>query len=356
MIAFFIQSAHSLVGGAASMDFGGKKAVATAAGLFDGAQYLAGAIVARGLGTLLDAYKDPKSPGAEYDVWPLAPLPFAIIGAILIARLWYVVPGRKPADPTAEALAQRARMLALLHKVQRVTLGAYAALAGAASVLTVILPQHIAKDLAGHGLPPSAIVQSQLHAGVRLGLAMVALAAAFTPRPPRALVRAVLVALIACVVGPVFSAITGGVPWTELATLKMGLWLDGSVAAMLLGTGVARSTLGRTPVTRAVPRHQRRRLGGGAQARHRPLARRAGFAFATSSTPRCRPISTARGGTTTPAIWDPACGAPFADDVHRARHRQLSRPPRRARLRAPDRPIDRPRPARFSLDEATGAW
>src|SRR5205807_3414338 len=38
MIAFFIQSAHSLVGGAASMDFGGKKAVATAAGLFDGAQ------------------------------------------------------------------------------------------------------------------------------------------------------------------------------------------------------------------------------------------------------------------------------------------------------------------------------
>jgi hypothetical protein len=138
-------------------------------------------------------------------------------------------------------------MLALLHKVQRVTLGAYAALAGAASVLTVILPQHIAKDLAGHGLPPSAIVQSQLHAGVRLGLAMVALAAAFTPRPPRALVRAVLVALIACVVGPVFSAITGGVPWTELATLKMGLWLDGSVAAILLGTGVARSTLGPLP-------------------------------------------------------------------------------------------------------------
>ena len=94
IIAFFIQSAHSLVGGAASMDFGGKKAVATAAGLFDGAQYLAGAIITARLGPLLDAYKDPKMPGAEYDVWPLAPLPFAIIGAILIARLWYVVPGR----------------------------------------------------------------------------------------------------------------------------------------------------------------------------------------------------------------------------------------------------------------------
>src|SRR4029077_1901900 len=88
LIAFFIQSAHSLVGGAASMDFGGKKAVATAAGLFDGAQYLAGAIITYGLGRLLDAYKDAKQPGVEFDVWPYAPLPFAILGAILIARLW----------------------------------------------------------------------------------------------------------------------------------------------------------------------------------------------------------------------------------------------------------------------------
>jgi len=247
VIAFFIQSAHSLVGGAASMDFGGKKAVATAAGLFDGAQYLAGAIITRGLGPLLDAYKDPKVPGAEFDVWPLAPLPFAIIGAILIARLWYVVPGRKTADATAEALAQRGRMLMLLHKVQRVTLGAYAVVAGAASVLTVILPQHVAKDLVGHGLPAAAVVQSQLHAGVRLGLAMVAMVAAYTPRPPKALVRAIMVALIASIVGPMFSAITGGVPWTELATLKMSLWLDGAVATILLGTSVARSTVSNLP-------------------------------------------------------------------------------------------------------------
>src|SRR5207253_4132739 len=94
VMAFFIQSAHSLVGGAASMDFGGKKAVATAAGLFDGAQYLAGALVGHWMGVLIDAYKVAKQPGVEYDVWPLAPLPFAIIGAILIARLWNVVPGR----------------------------------------------------------------------------------------------------------------------------------------------------------------------------------------------------------------------------------------------------------------------
>jgi hypothetical protein len=249
-MAFFIQSAHSLVGGAASMDFGGKKAVATAAGLFDGAQYLAATVVGYGMGTLLDAYKDPKAPGAEYDVWPLAPLPFAIIGAILIARLWYVVPGRKPADPTAEALAQRARTLALLHKVQRVTLGAYALIAGASSLLTLILPQQMAREMMGHGMMPGAVVQAQLHAGARIGLAMVALVAAFTPRPPRALVRAVLVALIASMAGPIFSAVTNGVPWPELAAIKWGLWLDGIAAMVLLGTGVARANLQSLPASK----------------------------------------------------------------------------------------------------------
>ena len=96
-IAFFIQSAHSLVGGAASMDFGGKKAVATAAGLFDGAQYLAASVVGYGLGTLLDHFKDRTNPGVEFAKWPLFPLPFAILGAILMAQLWNVRPGRAAA-------------------------------------------------------------------------------------------------------------------------------------------------------------------------------------------------------------------------------------------------------------------
>ncbi len=95
LISFFIQSSHSMVGGAASMDFGGRKAVATAAGLFDGAQYLAGAIVGRSMGQLLDHYKDRAHPGIEYDIWPLAPLPFAFLGALLISFLWNARPGQK---------------------------------------------------------------------------------------------------------------------------------------------------------------------------------------------------------------------------------------------------------------------
>lgn len=89
LLSFFIQSAHSMVGGAASMDFGGKKAVATAAGLFDGAQYLAGAVVAQTLGHVIDAF--------GWDMWGLTQVPFAILGAILIAQLWNATPNGKPA-------------------------------------------------------------------------------------------------------------------------------------------------------------------------------------------------------------------------------------------------------------------
>jgi sugar phosphate permease len=93
-VSFFIQSAHSLVGGAASMDFGGRKAVATAAGLFDGAQYIAGAVVAQTLGHLLDRY--------GWGAWGYTQVPFALLGAVLIARLWSARPGASAHGAPAE--------------------------------------------------------------------------------------------------------------------------------------------------------------------------------------------------------------------------------------------------------------
>lgn len=86
LVSMCIQGAHSMVGGAASMDFGGRKAVATAAGLFDGAQYLAGSIVGVGMGKLLDGY--------GWKVWAFAPIAFALIGCAIISQLWNVRPGR----------------------------------------------------------------------------------------------------------------------------------------------------------------------------------------------------------------------------------------------------------------------
>ena len=67
------------------MDFGGKKAAATAAGLFDGMQYIAGSVVGVGMGKLLDAY--------GWGIWQFAPIPFALVGAALMSRLWRALPG-----------------------------------------------------------------------------------------------------------------------------------------------------------------------------------------------------------------------------------------------------------------------
>jgi OPA family glycerol-3-phosphate transporter-like MFS transporter len=91
VLSFFVNGAHGMVGGAASMDFGGRKAAATAAGLFDGMQYLASSIVGLAMGRVLDRW--------GWSAWPWVPIPFACAGALIISRLWNVVPGRAKAAP-----------------------------------------------------------------------------------------------------------------------------------------------------------------------------------------------------------------------------------------------------------------
>jgi len=87
VLSFFVNGAHGMVGGAASMDFGGRKAAATAAGLFDGMQYLASSMVGLGMGWVLDHW--------GWGAWPWVPIPFALAGALIISRLWDVTPGGK---------------------------------------------------------------------------------------------------------------------------------------------------------------------------------------------------------------------------------------------------------------------
>ncbi|HTY00087.1 MAG TPA: MFS transporter [Bacteroidota bacterium] len=84
LLSFCVNGAHGLIGGAASMDFGGKKAAATAAGMFDGMQYLAGAFVGVGVGYITTYW--------GWSMWHWAPIPFALFGAWVISRLWNVAP------------------------------------------------------------------------------------------------------------------------------------------------------------------------------------------------------------------------------------------------------------------------
>ena len=95
-LSFFVNGAHGMIGGAASMDFGGKKAAATAAGLFDGMQYVAGSCVGYGMGRMLDAY--------GWGVWTWAVLPFALIGAAIAASLWNTLPSRRATPSASPAL------------------------------------------------------------------------------------------------------------------------------------------------------------------------------------------------------------------------------------------------------------
>jgi MFS transporter, OPA family, glycerol-3-phosphate transporter len=84
VLSFCVNGAHGMIGGAASMDFGGRKAAASAAGLFDGMQYLAGAFVGLSVGYITATW--------GWGPWHWAPIPFALIGAVLMMRIWNVVP------------------------------------------------------------------------------------------------------------------------------------------------------------------------------------------------------------------------------------------------------------------------
>jgi OPA family glycerol-3-phosphate transporter-like MFS transporter len=81
-----ISMVHSMLSGTASMDFGGQRAAATAAGMFDGMQYVGGAFAGYGIGKLVDVY--------GWDAWAPSMIGFAAIAAVLMLVLWNARPAR----------------------------------------------------------------------------------------------------------------------------------------------------------------------------------------------------------------------------------------------------------------------
>jgi OPA family glycerol-3-phosphate transporter-like MFS transporter len=92
--SFAISIVHSMLSGTASMDFGGRKAAATAAGMFDGMQYVGGAAVGAGMGSLLDHF--------GWRAWGPSMIGFAAIGAVLMLVLWNARPKSHATPATAE--------------------------------------------------------------------------------------------------------------------------------------------------------------------------------------------------------------------------------------------------------------
>jgi OPA family glycerol-3-phosphate transporter-like MFS transporter len=82
--SFAISIVHSMLSGTASMDFGGKKAAATAAGMFDGMQYVGGSVVGIGMGWMLDRF--------GWGAWGPSMIGFSVIGGLLMLLLWNARP------------------------------------------------------------------------------------------------------------------------------------------------------------------------------------------------------------------------------------------------------------------------
>ena len=84
LISFFVNGPHSLLGGAAAMDFGGRKAAGSAAGMIDAAQYVGAGLVQPVVGSVIDSY--------GWSGWSLSLAGFALVGGVLMSLLWNARP------------------------------------------------------------------------------------------------------------------------------------------------------------------------------------------------------------------------------------------------------------------------
>ena len=80
----WIFGVHGMLSATSAMDFGGTKAAATVTGFCDGVQYLGSGLTGFVLGGILDKY--------GWSIWTYTIIPFSVIGAILMLRLWHETP------------------------------------------------------------------------------------------------------------------------------------------------------------------------------------------------------------------------------------------------------------------------
>ncbi len=78
---------HGMLSGTASMDFGGKKAAATTAGVIDGFVYLGTGFQSIALGYII--------PKFGWNAWPVFLIPFTLIGLYFTRRIWNAFPDAK---------------------------------------------------------------------------------------------------------------------------------------------------------------------------------------------------------------------------------------------------------------------
>jgi OPA family glycerol-3-phosphate transporter-like MFS transporter len=99
ILQMFINGPHSLLGGAAAMDFGGRKAAGFATGMIDACQYLGGGMFAgKILGELIQRYGaiegSTSISAAGWQAWIIVLMGFTLLGGVLMAIVWNARPAR----------------------------------------------------------------------------------------------------------------------------------------------------------------------------------------------------------------------------------------------------------------------
>lgn len=99
ILQMFINGPHSLLGGAAAMDFGGRKAAGFATGLIDACQYFGGGLFAGSIiGAIMQSYG--TVPGTTnitpegWQAWIIVLMGFTLLGGALMSFLWNAKPGK----------------------------------------------------------------------------------------------------------------------------------------------------------------------------------------------------------------------------------------------------------------------
>ncbi len=83
LMSLAVIGTHGLLSGTATMDFGGRKAAATAVGMIDGFVYLGTAVQSISLGFLTTH---------NWAFWPIFLFPFGLVGFVLLTRIWHAKP------------------------------------------------------------------------------------------------------------------------------------------------------------------------------------------------------------------------------------------------------------------------
>lgn len=90
LLSLSVIGTHGLLSGTATMDFGGRRAAATAVGVIDGCVYLGTAVQSFSLGYLTSH---------DWTYWPWFLVPFSIVGLLLCIRIWGARPKGSGASP-----------------------------------------------------------------------------------------------------------------------------------------------------------------------------------------------------------------------------------------------------------------